>query len=93
MQSEVDTMTFVLENTDIPVPAVFAYHTTPENPVKAPYMLIECFQGTCAMNMPGCRLDVPKQHVQKFTPAEGGIAISLGLDFPQSAGETLDIEV
>ena len=75
MQSEIDTMSYVLENTDIPVPRVFAYDTTAKNPVGAPYIFMECFQGTCAMDMPGCNLSIPDEYVQKYTPSEAAILV------------------
>jgi hypothetical protein len=40
MQSEIDTMSFVREHTNISIPRVFASDTTATNPVGAPFMLM-----------------------------------------------------
>ena len=46
MESEIATMKFVSQATDIPVPKVFAYDTGVRgNPVGLPYMLMECIEG------------------------------------------------
>src|ERR1700736_2276654 len=45
MQSEVDTMRYVSSHTSIPVPRVIAYDFQHDNPLGAPYMLMEEVSG------------------------------------------------
>lgn len=77
MQSEIDTMAFLRERTDIPVPQVFKYETTPNNKVGAPYMLMECCFGTCAVDMPDSRSDIPIQFKEKYVTVEAGILVAI----------------
>ena len=77
MQSEIDTMAFLREHTDIPVPQVFEYETTPNNKVGAPYMLMECCFGTCAVDMPDSRSDIPIQFKEKYVAVEAGILVTI----------------
>jgi len=53
MQSEIDTMSFVLTTSTVPVPRIFASNTRPENPVGVPYMLMECVFGNSVRHMGG----------------------------------------
>jgi len=76
MQSEIDTMAFVREYTDIPVPHVFFYNITPADPVGAPYMFMECIKGNSAMDMPA-RYEVPAQYQAKYRDAEASIVVIL----------------
>jgi Phosphotransferase enzyme family len=80
MQSEIDTMSFVREHTDIPVPRVFSYDTTATNPVRAPFMLMECCMGTCAMDMPESFHDIPGQFKHKYFNAEAAVLVSILVD-------------
>jgi len=41
MQSEIDTMAYIRDMTDVPVPQVFFAETKVENPVGAPYMFMD----------------------------------------------------
>ena len=75
MQSEIDTMSFLREYTDIPVPSVFAYDTTASNTVGAPYMFMECVQGTCAMDMPDSMGDIPEQYKTHFIASEASVLV------------------
>lgn len=46
MESEIATMTYVREHTQIPIPHVFGYNLRlAENPVNFPYILMECLKG------------------------------------------------
>jgi hypothetical protein len=81
MQSEIDTMSFVREHTDICVPRVFAYDTAATNPVGAPFMLMECVKGTCGMDMPDSLQDIPTQFRGKYYAAEAAILVSIITDW------------
>ena len=76
MQSEIDTVSYVSEFTDIPIPRIFAFDVTATNSVGAPYMLIECFKGTCGMDMPDSFADITPQFRDKYYNAEGAILVS-----------------
>lgn len=77
MQSEIDTMSYVREHTDIPVPQVYSYDTTATNPVGAPFMLMECFAGTLGIEMPDGFQAIPDQFKQKYSDAEAAILVSI----------------
>jgi hypothetical protein len=81
MQSEIDTMSFVRERTDIPIPRVFTYDTTATNPVGAPFMLMECVKGTCGMDIPDSFHDIPIQFKDKYYAAEAAILVSIFTDW------------
>ena len=74
MQSEIDTMSFVREYTDIPVPHVFFYDISAINPVGAPYMFMECIKGDSGMDMPA-QYEIPAQYQAKYTDAEASIVV------------------
>jgi hypothetical protein len=76
MQSEIDTMSFVREHTDISIPRVFAYDTTATNPVGAPFMLMECVKGTCGMDMANSLHNIPTHFRGKYYAAEAAILVS-----------------
>lgn len=40
-------------------------------------MLIECFKGTAAGNMPGCKNDIPEKYDEKFAIQEAEIMVYL----------------
>ena len=75
MQSEIDTMSFLREHTDISLPCIFTYDTTATNTVGAPYMLMECVQGTCAVDMPDSRSAIPQEYKTKFYASEASILV------------------
>ena len=75
MQSEIDTMSFVRESADIPTPHIFAYDVTATNSVGAPFMLMECYDGTCAMDMPDSFQDIIAQFRHKYYRAEAEILV------------------
>ena len=54
MESEIATMKYIATSTKIPVPKVFAYdlHIS-GNPVKAPYLLMECIKGNMLYDIGG----------------------------------------
>jgi hypothetical protein len=74
MQSEIDTMSFVREYTDIPVPRVFFYDISATNQVRAPYMFMECIRGDSAMDMPA-NYEIPAQYQAKYKNAEASIVV------------------
>ena len=76
MQSEIDTMSFVREHTDIPVPHVFFYDISTTNPVGAPYMFMECIKGDSAMDM-SAKNEIPAPYQAKYTEAEASIVVMI----------------
>ena len=78
MQSEIDTMSFLRENTDIPIPRVFFYDTSATNPVGAPYMFMECIKGDSGMDMPA-RYEIPTQYQAKYIKTEALIVVKTSL--------------
>lgn len=76
MQSEIDTMSFIREHTDVPIPRVFSYDTTATNAIGAPFMLMECLMGTCAMDMPESFQNIPNQFKHKYFDSEAAILVS-----------------
>ena len=54
MESEIATMRYIAESTNIPVPTVFGHRAYIEgNPVKLPYMLMECIRGNMLFDLGG----------------------------------------
>ena len=53
MKSEIATMKYVKERTKIPIPEVYAYDLSSNNPIGAPYMLMNKLPG----EMLGCKWD------------------------------------
>jgi aminoglycoside phosphotransferase (APT) family kinase protein len=53
LQSEIATMLFIKENSDLPVAEVFAYELDEDNPVGAPFILMELLPGSVAMDTMG----------------------------------------
>ncbi|KAH9216041.1 hypothetical protein DL95DRAFT_522932 [Leptodontidium sp. 2 PMI_412] len=54
MESEIATMKYYAECTDIPVPTIFGYRTSIDgNPVKLPYMLMQCIRGNMLFDLGG----------------------------------------
>ena len=68
MESEIATMKFIAESTDIPVPTIFGHRTSIEgNPVKLPYMLMQCIRGNMLFDLggPGILTSEQKSRIQK----------------------------
>lgn len=63
MTSEIATMKFVRNRTTVPVPEVFDYETTPNNPFAYPYMLMECMPGRTCDDI--LAMAVPAEHIGK----------------------------
>ena len=74
MRSEVDTMCYIREMTDVPVPRVFFVETRVNNPVGAPYMFMECIMGNSGMDMPG-DFQVPRKYADKFLAEEAAMMV------------------
>jgi hypothetical protein len=54
MESEIATMKYIAKFTDIPVPTIFGYRTSIDgNPVKLPYMLMQCIRGNMLYDLGG----------------------------------------
>ena len=69
-ESEVATMQFIKEHSDLPVPRIFAYEADENNPVKAAFILMVLLPGIVAMDALGGhkvhRGVIPKQYRQNF---------------------------
>lgn len=92
MQSEIDTMLFVRQNTDIPVPDIFVFDCTCTNAVGASYMLMECIMGTCVVDVQSDH-HVPVQYKDKYFTAEASVLV---MSFTHSAnfpGQIMGFEV
>ncbi|EGX92905.1 Protein kinase-like domain [Cordyceps militaris CM01] len=70
MQSELATMEFVRQNTDIPIPRVYAWDSNAQNAVGCPFSMIEYVHGNTAEEMsqkyPGEHEGIPAQFEEKF---------------------------
>ncbi|KAK4151386.1 hypothetical protein C8A00DRAFT_45395 [Chaetomidium leptoderma] len=70
MQSELATMEFVRQNTDIPIPRIHAYDLNDQNAVGYPFSIIEYVHGNTAEEVsrtyPGNHEGIPPQHEEKF---------------------------
>lgn len=54
MESEIATMKFIAQTTDILVPKVFGYQTFIDgNPVRLPYLLMQCIEGNMLFDLGG----------------------------------------
>lgn len=54
MESEIATMKYMAKYTTIPVPAIFGYKSSIDgNPVKLPYMLMQCIKGNMLFDLGG----------------------------------------
>jgi hypothetical protein len=75
MQSDIDTISFFGNIPIFPVPSVVAFDTSVTNTVGAPNMFMECIKGTCAVDMPDSRGDIPEPHKTKFFASEVSILV------------------
>ncbi|OAR05683.1 hypothetical protein LLEC1_06409 [Akanthomyces lecanii] len=70
MQSELATMEFVCQNTDIPIPRVYAYSLDAQNAIGCPFSIIEYIDGNTAEEVsrsyPGEHEGIPAQFEEKF---------------------------
>ena len=81
MESELATMEYIRQHTDIPVPEVYAFETTSNNPVKLPYILMECIHGWRA---PQRLQDLPPPVLRKILDQLAGVLVQLStIQFPQ----------
>jgi hypothetical protein len=68
MESEIATMKFIAKSTGIPVPTIFGYRTSIDgNPVKLPYMLMQCIRGNMLFDLggPGILTSEQKSRIRK----------------------------
>ncbi|KAI9742400.1 MAG: hypothetical protein M1818_003933 [Claussenomyces sp. TS43310] len=68
MESEIATMKYITEFTDIPIPTIFGHRTSIEgNPVKLPYMLMQCIRGNMLFDLggPGILNNEQKSRIRK----------------------------
>lgn len=70
LKTEIATMQFIKEHSDLPVPRVFTYKVDENNSVNAAFMLIELLPGIVAMDALGGhkahRGVIPREHRQNF---------------------------
>jgi hypothetical protein len=65
MESEIATMKFIAQATDIPVPKVFGYNTRIDgNPARLPYLLMQCIEGNMLFDLGGPDILTDKQRVK-----------------------------
>ncbi|CZT43437.1 uncharacterized protein RSE6_03478 [Rhynchosporium secalis] len=68
MESEIATMKYYAESTNVPVPTIFGYRTSIHgNTMKLPYMLMQCIQGNMLFDLggPGILNDEQKSGIRK----------------------------
>ncbi len=68
MESEIATMKYIEKFTDIPVPTIFGHSTSIDgNPVKLPYMLMQCIRGNMLFDLggPGILTGEQKSRIRK----------------------------
>ena len=81
MESEIATMKYVREHTSIPVPEVYAFETTSNNPAKLPYILMECIDGH---RVPAKARDLPSHLLKQILHELAGVLLKLStLQFPK----------
>ena len=68
MKSEVYTMIYIRDHSDIPVPEIFDFDITPNNPLGAPYIFMECVMGNSITDLSG-EFKVPEQYSDKLNTA------------------------
>jgi len=66
MKSEVYTMIYIRDHSDIPVPEIFGFDANTDNPIGAPYIFMECVQGNSIMDL---SREVPEQNMDKLLGA------------------------
>lgn len=74
MESEIATMKYVRQHTSIPVPEVYAFDTTCENPAKLPYILMECINGQRAASK---LQELPKPVLAKILDGLANVLLQL----------------
>ncbi|GAB1311967.1 hypothetical protein MFIFM68171_02177 [Madurella fahalii] len=81
MQSELATMEFVRQNTDIPIPRVYAHDLDDQNAVGCPFSIIEYIHGNTAEDVsrtyPGKHEGIPAQFQEKFWRQVAKIMVQL----------------
>ncbi|KAF1960332.1 hypothetical protein CC80DRAFT_544786 [Byssothecium circinans] len=81
MESELATMEFVRQNTDIPIPRVYAYDLNEQNAVGCPFSIIELVEGNTAEELsrtyPGEHEGIPAQFEEKFWRQVAKIMVQL----------------
>lgn len=68
MESEIATMKFIAKSTSIPIPTIFGYRISIDgNPVKLPYMLMQCMRGNMLFDLggPGILTNEQKSRIRK----------------------------
>ena len=68
MKSEIDTMRYLREHSNIPIPELFVFDVTEQNAVGAPYTMMQCIYGNSITDLSG-KFDVPDEHKDKVRAA------------------------
>jgi hypothetical protein len=76
LESEVTTMRFLREKTNLPVPAVYGYDSQFDNEVGLPYILLEAMPGK-RLRGPGRADFIPDQHKRKVYGQIADILVEL----------------
>ena len=74
MKSEVYTMSYIRDHSHIPVSEIFGFDETPNNPVGAPYIFMECVMGNSIMDLAP---EIPEQWIEKLHAAIAKFQVSL----------------
>ena len=68
MEIELYTMKYIREHSTIPVPEVFAFDSTVDNPIGAPYMFMECVMGNAITDLTSWS-EIPVERIAKIHTA------------------------
>lgn len=71
--SEVQTMIAVAQNTNVPVPKIYAFETRADCEVGAPFILMECLEGSVGTDL---NLEIPPEHKEGFMREVAKIHVS-----------------
>jgi hypothetical protein len=66
MKSDVYTMIYIRDHSDTPVPEVFDFDASTDNPIGSPYIFMECVAGNSITDL---SREVPKQQMDKLHAA------------------------
>jgi hypothetical protein len=68
MEIELYTMKYIRERSTIPVPEVFAFDSTVDNPIGSPYVFMKCVKGNAITDLTSWS-EIPVERVAKMHTA------------------------
>jgi len=81
MESEIATMKYITTATSLPIPAVFGYQTSVDsNPVKVPYLLMQCIKGNMLYDLGGPGI-LSQEQKEKVRMSIATIQVSVNKSF------------